>query len=172
MSQRIFMGIFEHEDDILGAARAVRQRGWRVVDIYAPYAVHGLDKAAGFAPSRLPWICFALAVIGATFKIWFEYWTTAVSWPLNVSGKPWDSLPAFIPVTFEVMVLTAGIGTTLAFLIAVGLRPGKEAKLPHPRVTDDRFALLIEEANAVFSPIEAAALCARFNAVETEEYEE
>jgi len=171
MSQRIFMGIFEHEEDILNATGAVRERGWRIVDIYSPYVVHGLDKVAGFAPSRLPWICFALGVIGATLKLWFEYWSTAISWPLNVSGKPWDSLPAFVPVTFEVMVLTAGIGTTLAFVIAAGLRPGKKARLPHPRVTDDRFALLIEEADATFSPTEATALCAQYGAVETAEYE-
>jgi hypothetical protein len=165
------MGVFEREEDILGAARAVRERGWTIVDIHAPYAVHGLDRVAGFAPSRLPWICFALGVLGAGLKMWFEYWTTAVSWPINISGKPWDSLPAFIPVTFEVMVLLAGVGTVIAFLLAAGLRPGKQATLPHPRVTDDRFALLIEEADAVFSPVEAAALCAKFNAVETGEYE-
>lgn len=171
MSRRIFMGLFEREQDILNAARAARERGWRIVDIYSPYAVHGLDRAAGFAPSRLPWICFALGLAGAAFKIWFEYWTTAVSWPVNVSGKPWNSLPAFVPVTFEVMVLVAGVGTVVAFFLAVGLRPGKRAVLPHPRVTDDRFALLIEEADAGFDPAEAAALCARHHAVETAEYE-
>ena len=171
MSWRVFMGIFEREEDILGASRAVRERGWRIVDIYAPCAVHGLDRAAGFTPSRLPWICFALGAVGAALKTWFEYWTTAVSWPINVSGKPWNSLPAFVPVTFEVMVLTAGVGTTLAFLIAVGLRPGKQARLPHPRVTDDRFALLFEQRDAAFSAVEATALCARFGAVETAEYE-
>lgn len=171
MTRRIFMGVFQHEQDILGAARAVRQRGWRIVDIYAPYAVHGLDKVADFPPSRLPLICFVLAILGAGLKTWFEYWTTAQSWPINVAGKPWDSLPAFVPVTFEVMVLIAGVGTTLAFFIAVGLRPGRKARLPHPRVTDDRFALLIEEADAAFDPDEAAALCERFGAVETSEYE-
>jgi hypothetical protein len=171
MSRRIYMGVFEREEDILGATRAVRDRAWKIADIYAPYAVHGLDRVAGFAPSRLPWICFALAVVGAAFKIWFEYWTTAVSWPINVSGKPWNSLPAFVPVTFEVMVLVAGVGTVIAFLIAVGLRPGRKAVLPHPRVTDDRFALLVEEADAAFDPNEAAALFARFNAVQTLEYE-
>ena len=171
MNRRVFMGVFEREEDILAVAKAVRQRGWRIVDIYAPYAVHGLDRAAGFSPSRLPWVCFLFAVIGAVLKTWFEFWTTAVSWPINVSGKPWNSLPAFVPVTFEVMVLAAGVGTVIAFLIAVGLRPGKKAVLPHPRVTDDRFALLIEEADAAFNPAEAAALCARFRASETMEFE-
>lgn len=171
MSKRIFMGVFEREEDILGAVRAVRERGWKIFDIHSPYAVHGLEREAGFAPSRLPWVCFVLGVVGAGLKTWFEFWTTAVSWPINVAGKPWNSLPAFIPITFEVMVLTAGLGTVLAFFIAVGLYPGKKARMPHPRVTDDRFALLIEEVDATFSPTAAAELCARFRAVETEEYE-
>lgn len=172
MSRRIFIGVFEREEDILAATSAVRARGWRIVDIHAPYAVHGLDRVAGFVPSRLPWICFALALLGAGLKTWFQFWATSVSWPINVAGKPWNSLPAFIPVTFEVMVLFAGVGTVIAFFFAVGLRPGKKARLPHPRVTDDRFALLIEEADAAFDPGEARELCARFNAVHTEEQEE
>ncbi len=172
MSRRIFMGVFEREEDILGATHAARARGWTIVDIYSPYAVHGLDRAAGFAPSRLPWICLVLALVGAGLKTWFEFWTTAISWPINVAGKPWNSLPAFIPVTFEVMVLFAGVGTVIALFITVGLWPGKRARLPHPRVTDDRFALLIEEGDAVFDPAEAAALCAGFHAVHTEECEE
>lgn len=172
MSRRIFMGVFEREEDLLGATRAVRERGWKIVDIYAPYAVHGLDRLAGFAPSRLPWVCFILGVLGAVLMTWFAFWTTAVSWPINVAGKPWNSLPAFIPVIFEVTVLFAGVGTTFVLFLVAGLLPGKRARLPHPRVTDDRFALLIEEADATFSPAEAAALCARFHAVETEELEE
>jgi hypothetical protein len=172
MSRRVFVGVFEREEDIHGAVRAVRERGWNIVDIYTPYAVHGLERAAGFKPSRLPWVCFFFAVVGATFKVWFEFWTTTVSWPVNVAGKPWNSLPAFVPVTFEVMVLFAGVGTVIAFFLAVGLRPGKKAVLPHPRVTDDRFALLVEETDAAFNPAEARAICARFNAVHTEEREE
>lgn len=172
MSRRVFMGVFDREEDILGATKAARDRGWRIADIHAPYAVHGLERAAGFAPSRLPLICFALGVIGGGFITWFAYWTTASSWPINVAGKPWDSLPAFIPVTFEVTVLTAGLGSILAFFIMVGLWPGKKASLPHPRVTDDRFALLIEQTDATFSSAAAAELCGRYNAVETEELEQ
>lgn len=172
MSRRIFMGVFECAEDVVGAARAVRERGWKIVDIYAPYAVHGLDRAAGFAPSRLPWVCMFFALLGAGLMLWFELWTSAVSWPLNVAGKPWNSLPAFVPILFEVMVLMAGVGTTIVFLLRARLRPGKRAALVHPRVTDDRFALLIEEEDATFDPAEARALCARFNVAETEEQEE
>lgn len=151
---RLLLGTFEREEDILAVTRASRNRGLKIVDVYTPYAVHGLDQAGGLKPSRLPWVCFYLGLFGAAFKVWFEFWTTAVSWPINVGGKPWNSLPAFVPVTFEVMVLFAGVSTVIAFLIASRLRPGKIAKLPDPRVTDDRFVLVLEQTDSTFDPDE------------------
>ncbi|MCC6699755.1 MAG: DUF3341 domain-containing protein [Candidatus Hydrogenedentes bacterium] len=172
MSRRIFMSIHEREEDILGIARAAREAGLTIVDIYAPYAVHGLDQAAGFRPSRLPIICFILGLLGAGLKVWFEFWTTAIDWPIDVGGKPWNSWPAFVPVTFEVMVLFAGVGTVIALFITTKLWPGKRAKIVFDGVTDDRFALLIVEQDATFEPGKVRMLCERFNAVYVEEREE
>lgn len=151
MRKRLLVGIFEHEDDILNATRAVREEGYRIVDVHTPYAVHGLDRAMGLRPSRLPWVCFALGLLGAGAKVWFEFWTTASDWPVNVGGKPWNSLPAFIPITFEVMVLFAGLSTVFAFFLVSRLRPGRQARLIADRVTNDRFALVLEQADAAFS---------------------
>lgn len=172
MSRRFFMSVHEREEDILGMAQAVRHAGLKIVDIYAPYAVHGLDKAAGFRASRIPIICFLLGLFGAGFKVWFEFWTTAVDWPINVGGKPYNSWPAFVPVTFEVMVLFAGVGTVIALFIAARLWPGKRGVIPFAGVTDDRFALLIEEENAAFDLDAVRALSARHNALHVEEREE
>ncbi|MBI4477733.1 MAG: DUF3341 domain-containing protein [Acidobacteria bacterium] len=146
MGQRLIVAVFDHEEDIRGAVAAARRAGLSIVDVHAPYLVHGLDRAMGLRPSRLPWICFLFGLVGAAVKLLFEYWTTAVNWPLNVGGKPWNSLPAFVPVTFEVMVLFAGIGTVLTFFVVAGLRPGRDASLPDPRVTDDSFALVLAPA--------------------------
>ncbi|MBI2434111.1 MAG: DUF3341 domain-containing protein [Candidatus Hydrogenedentes bacterium] len=172
MSHRVFMSIHKREEDILGIARAARQEGLNIIDIYAPYAVHGLDKAAGFRPSRLPIVCFLLGLTGAGLKVWFEFWTTAVNWPIDVGGKPWNSWPAFVPVTFEVMVLFAGVGTVIALFIATRLWPGKRATIPFPGVTDDHFALVLEERDATFDPGKVRALCERYNAVHVEEREQ
>lgn len=172
MSRRVFMSVHECEEDILGAAHAVRREGLKIIDIYAPYAVHGLDRAAGFKPSRLPVICFVLGLLGAGFKVWFEYWTTAIDWPINIGGKPWNSWPAFVPVTFEVMVLFAGVGTVIALFIATRLWPGKRAAIPFPGVTDDKFAMLIEEEDAAFDPGRVRELCEHYHAVHVEEREE
>jgi len=171
MNRRVLVTFFEDEDDILGAAGAVRKAGFRIVDVFSPYAVHGLDKAMGLHPSKLPWVSFVLGLLGGVLKVWFEFWTTAVDWPINVGGKPWDSLPAFIPVTFEVMVLFAGMSTVLAFLFVSRLRPGRKAVLADPLVTDNRFVLVIEETDAAFDPVKVNHLLEEFNVRHMEERE-
>lgn len=169
MSGRVMVAVFEREQDILAATRVVREAGFHIRDVYAPYAVHGLDKAMGLRPSRLPWVCFALGLAGAALKIWFEYWTTAVDWPVNVGGKPWNSLPAFVPITFEVMVLFAGVSTVIAFFMASRLFPGRQPRLAYPGVTNDRFALVLQETDAAFDEERVRLLLERQNAVHIEE---
>lgn len=169
MNRRVLVSIFEREQDILRATEAARIRGLKIVDVYAPYAVHGLDKAMGLQPSRLPIVCFLLGLFGAAFKVWFEFWTTGINWPINVGGKPWNSLPAFVPVTFEVMVLFAGVSTVIAFLFVCRLIPGKKAVLPDRAVTDNRFVLVVEETDAAFNAAKVKKLLEGFHAVHTEE---
>jgi hypothetical protein len=169
MARRTLIGVFSREEDILTATDAARRDGLTILDVYTPYAVHGLDQAMALQPSRLPWVCFLLGLLGAILKVWFEYWTTAVSWPINVGGKPWNSLPAFVPVTFEVMVLFAGVSTVFAFLLVARLRPWRKAAVIHPRVTDDRFVLLLEQTDARFDVGRVRRLLERHHAVEVEE---
>jgi hypothetical protein len=169
MSRHILVGIFEREEDILEATRAVRERGLSIADVYAPYAVHGLDRAMGLEPSRLPWVCFALGLFGAAFKVWFEFWTTSVDWPINVGGKPWNSLPAFVPITFEVMVLFAALSTVFAFFLVSRLRPGRQARMVDPRVTNDRFALVLEQTDAGFDAEAVGRMLREYKAVRVEE---
>ncbi len=150
MNTRI-VALFAREEDLLGAARTARRSGLKTVDAYTPYPVHGLEDAMGLRRSRLTWVCFALGLAGAGFMCWFQFWTSAIDWPVNIGGKPWNSLPAFVPVIFEGMVLTAGVGTTVVFLLISRLLPGLSPSLSIPEVTNDRFALLLEEAGGNFT---------------------
>ena len=172
MSRRVLIGIFDSEDAILDVTESARRRGLKIVDLFAPYAVHGLDKAMGLGRSKLPWVCLLLGLFGATFKVWFEYWTTASDWPINVGGKPWNSLPAFVPITFEVMVLFAGISTVLAFFGMSRLWPGRKAVVLDPRVTNDRFALVLEESDAAFDVPEVERFLLEHHALRVEEREQ
>ena len=169
MSERLLLATFEHEDDLLAAVVAARQKGLCIVDAFTPYAVHGLDRAMGLKPSRLTWVCFVCGMFGALGMLWFEHWSASVSWALNVGGKPWNSLPSDVPVAFEAAVLLAGFGSVFALFAVSRLFPGKNAKIINPRATDDRFVLVIDENDAAFDMEAVSRLMAEFDAVETEE---
>lgn len=148
MSKRVLVATYDREEDLLSGARTARAQGFKIVDAYTPYAVHGLDDAMGLKPSRLTWVCFAFGASAVIFMTWFQHWTSAISWPINIGGKPWNSLPAFAPVIFESMVLCAGLGTVAVLFLVCRLRPGKQARLTVEGVTDDRYALVVEHDNA------------------------
>ncbi|MCL2626185.1 MAG: DUF3341 domain-containing protein [Cystobacterineae bacterium] len=140
MSKVRTVGWFEQEAQILHATKAARKVKLKVVDVYTPYAVHGLDEAMGLRPSKLTWVCFLAGLAGGGSMLALMIYTSAISWALNVGGKPFASVPAFIPVTFEATVLCAALTTVLAFFVRSKLFPGKKV-VPLERVTDDRFAL-------------------------------
>lgn len=169
MAGKVVVCIFEREEDILGATAAARERGLAIDDVYAPYAVHGLDDAMGLPPSRLPWVCFLLGLVGGTSMFAFQYWANTTSWAINVGGRPWNSWPAFVPVTFEVTVLFAGVGTVLALCVVAGLQPWRRPDVPDPRVTDDRFALVLTADSAKLDRAGIEALMARFRPASIEE---
>jgi hypothetical protein len=165
MSGRVLISVFENEDDVVKATVAARKEGLDIVDVYTPYAVHGLDRAMGLPHSRLPWVTFLLGLAGGLAIAIFQFWASAVDWPINVGGKPWNSLPAFVPAIFEVTVLCGGVGIVIAFILWAGLRPGLQSPMSDLRVTDDRFALVLGQTKAGFNRKATEALLARFHPV-------
>ena len=96
MSRRLLAASFRREDDVLAAVRRMKKAGYTVVDVYAPYPAHGLDKAMGLEPSKLPILCFILGSSGALFAFLFQAWVSTIDWPLRIGGKPFYA--AFIPI--------------------------------------------------------------------------
>ena len=143
MAPTLILARFAKEEDLLEAVRAVQKRGWEVVDVFTPYPIHGLEELLGWRRSWLPAACLLGGAAGAGSALWFQFWASAQSWPINVGGRPWNSLPAFVPVAFESMVLLAGFGLVGAWLLRCGLYPGKKVRTPLTGVTDDRFALAV-----------------------------
>ncbi len=165
MSQTVVVAGFAEEAHLRRAVGAVRQRGWTVLDVYAPYALHDLERLLGWRRSRLPVVCFSGGVAGLTAAFWFQFWASVRSWPLNVGGRPWNSLPAFVPVAFESMVLLAGFSVVFGVLLRCRRYPGKQPRRPSPGVTDDRFALVlqapsdaVEEVRRVFHECQAVGV--------------
>ena len=169
MSERYLIAAFEGESDVLAAASDLRAHGYEIVDVFVPYPVHGLDTAGGFGPTRLGWVCAIAGFTGAASMFYFQWWTSAVSWAINVGGKPFNSAPAFIPAVFEIGVLFAGLGTVLAFLVISRLYPGKNPDHPTIVATDDRFVILLEQKDATFDVGEVEAICSKHSAVEVRE---
>ena len=164
MTRSIHIGVFDEEARLLHAIEESRELGLDVVDAYSPYPIHGIDDVIGIRRSRLPIVCFLGGLTGLCIGLWFQYWSSATSWPLNVGGKPFDSLPAFIPVAFEMTVLCAGLLTAFMLLFRSKLWPGNR-HVAIEGVTDDRFALVIARKNAERANSELPGLLQRNGAV-------
>lgn len=144
---------FEESAPLVEAARRTREAGYRRIDAYAPFPVHGLAEALGFHRTRVPLLVLIGGIVGGVGGYALQYWVSAIAYPLNIGGRPLHSWPAFIPVTFELTVLAAGLAAVLGMLALNGL-PMPYHPLFHveqfARATQDRFFLCIESADPLF----------------------
>ncbi|MHC4608499.1 MAG: DUF3341 domain-containing protein [Planctomycetota bacterium] len=140
----MLIGFFGSEEGLVGAVRAARARGFRVVDAFTPYPVEGLGEALGAGRSRLPFVCLLFGAVGAALALGFQLWVSAIDWPLNIGGKSFTALPALVPITFEIAVFFAAVGTALVFLRRARLWPGRKPRPEVAECTDDRFAVAVE----------------------------
>ena len=168
MNRRLH-AVFDHEDNATSATKACRERGYEIIDVHTPYPVHELVHAIGLKPSRMPFLCFLFGLLGAGGMFAFQVWASAVDWPANIGGKPLNSAPAFLPVTFETAVLFAGLGIIFVLLLRSKLRPLKEPTIQDARLTDDHFLLAIRQTDADLHPDMAKELFLEHGAIEVTE---
>ena len=112
---------FPQPENLLGAARAAHAAGYRRMDAYTPFPVHGLSDAIGFHHTRLPLIVLIGGIVGACLGFGMQYWYEVIHFPLNVGGRPHNSWPAFIIITFECTILCAALSAVLGMLALNGL---------------------------------------------------
>jgi hypothetical protein len=144
---------FDGTQAIFRACEKVRDAGYTRWDAHTPFPVHGLDDAMGLKASKLPWLCLATGLSGATIGMLMQWWVHTQGYPLVISGKPLFSWQAFVPVTFELGILFGALGAVLGML-AFNQLP----MLYHPlfrskqfeRVTDDGFFISIESWDPKF----------------------
>ena len=182
-----YIAEFSTPGAVMAAAERVKAEGYERWDVCTPFPVHGMDKAMGIKRTILPVIIFIGGITGTCAATALQIFTNSTSihipaplipvtgYPFDISGKPLMSIPAFIPVMFELTVLFAALTTVFGMFIMNGL-----PRLSHPllgndrfrRVTNDRFFVVIEARDARFLPGKTEAFLKSLNPISVEAVEE
>ncbi|MBK6340595.1 MAG: DUF3341 domain-containing protein [Bacteroidetes bacterium] len=143
-TKNLLVGIFDDDHTLIHAVEHIRHDGYKIGEVFTPFPVHGLEHALDLRPTKLHTAGFMFGATGTTFALSFITWISTINYPVNIGGKPFFSLPAWIPITFEMTVLFAAWGMTLSFYYLCKLWPGKVNKIVDPRTTDHLFAMTFD----------------------------
>jgi len=147
------MAEFENPSELVAAVRRAREEGYRVLDAYTPFPIEELNEALGLHGSRVPLIVLIGGLLGGAGGYFMQYYLSVIDYPLNIGGRPLHSWPAFIPLTFELAVLVAGLSAVLGMLALNGLPMPYHPVFNVPRfalASRDRFFLCIEARDPKF----------------------
>lgn len=144
---------FDEADEIMAAANAVRKAGYKKTDAHTPFPVEGLDQALGMENTRLGWVVLLMGIAGLFVGFGMQWWSNTIYYPLNIGGKPLNSWPNFVVITFEITVLMSAFTAGLFMIGRNGL-----PRLYHPifntpnfeNATRDKFFLSIEARDPKF----------------------
>lgn len=138
------VGMFDDDDVLMHAVDNIRAGGHEITDVFTPFPIHGLEHKLGLRPTRLHTAGFLFGATGTITALSFITWISTKNYPTVFGGKPFFSLPAWIPITFELTVLFASVGMVVAFYYLNNMYPGKEPKIIDKRTTDHMFAMTFE----------------------------
>ena len=147
------MAEFDSPTELVLAARRAHDQGYRKMDAYTPFPIEELSDAIGFRHTRLPMVVLIGGILGCLGGYGLQYWVSAIEYPLNVGGRPYNSWPSFIPVTFETTVLVAAVSAVLGMLALNGLpmpyHPVFNVK-SFALASKDKFFLCIEATDPMY----------------------
>jgi hypothetical protein len=152
------MAEFAAPERLVAAAASARDRGYRAMDAYAPFPVEGLSEALGLAPSPMPRLILLGGLAGCAGGYGLQYWAMVASYPINTGGRPLNSWPAFVPVTFELTILCAALTAVFGMILINGLPMPYHPVFNVPRfslASRSRFFLCLESRDPLFRVEEA-----------------
>ncbi len=150
------MAEFENPTDLVRAAEKTYAEGYRKIDAYSPFPIEELADAIGFHKSGVPLVVLIGGILGCVGGYMMQYWIAAINYPINIGGRPLNSWPAFIVVTFEMTILFAGLSAVFGMLALNGLPMPYHPVFNVPRfafATKDRFFLIIFSSDAKYDPV-------------------
>ncbi len=171
---KVIHAMFDDDHQLLDAAGKLVAKGIRIKDVYSPFPIHGLDPVIGVKRTRIAVVSFMFGCFGLSLALLGMWYFMISDWPMNIGGKPNNSLlqniPSFIPVTFEFTVLCAAHGMAITYMLRNGTVPGMPAVNPDPRTTDDKFIMEITDVeNPGMSSPDVEAMLREYGASEINE---
>lgn len=144
----VLYGLYDDEEILLKAVRKAKEAHLEIMNVFTPFPVHGLDPVLGLAESRLHISGFVYGAIGTLTAFLGMTWVFVRDWPVIFGGKPYWSVPAFIPITFELTVLFSAVGMVVSYYTVCGMAPGVTNPTLDDRITDDKFCIAFDAGNA------------------------
>jgi hypothetical protein len=148
-----YMAEFEQPEELLNAARAAFKAGYRKMDAYSPFPVEGVAEALGFEHTRIPLVVLIGGITGGAVAYGMQYFSAVWDYPLNIGGRPLHSWPSFIPITFELTVLSAAFAAVFGMLLMNGLPKPHHPVFNAPDfklASQTRFFLCLQSTDAQF----------------------
>ena len=170
-----YLAEFDDVGEIIDAAEKVRDAGYRRWDVHSPFPIHGIDEAMDIRPTILPWLVLAGGLVGLGGGLLMQWWMMAHDYPYMISGKPYFSLPAFIPVIFECTILCAAFTAVFGMLLLNKLPTHYNPILKSERfrrVTNDRFFISIDATDPKFDETQTMELLKSLEPIGIERYED
>lgn len=149
------MAEFEDVNDAIRAAQAAYAAGYRKMDAYSPFPVEELSEAVGFHKNGVALICLIGGLLGCTGAFTLQWWINNISYPINIGGRPFNSWPSFIIVTFEMTILFSGLSAVFGMLALNGLPMPYHPVFNVPqfdRASKDRFFIVIFSSDKKYEP--------------------
>ena len=145
------MAEFDTPTQLVDAARKVRDAGYKKTDAFSPFPLHEIDEALGIKRSILPFMVFGGGIAGLMTGLGLQYWTSVIEYPILVGGRPFFSLPSFIPPAYELTILFAAFTAVFGMIFLNGLPQPYHPVFNVPRfalATREKFFLLIEASDS------------------------